>query len=58
MQEALVQKQLYEQCQQENEMVKQVAQESLRMAEMERARAEENYLRSLQELEKSKSNRK
>lgn len=58
MQEAQVQKQLYEQCQQENQKVIQAAQESQRMAEMERARAEENYLRSLQELEKLKSNRK
>ncbi|MBX2955769.1 MAG: hypothetical protein KF846_06415 [Cyclobacteriaceae bacterium] len=58
MQEAQVQKQLYEQCQQENQKVIHAAQESQRMAEMERARAEENYLRSLQELEKLKSNRK
>lgn len=58
MQEAQVQKQLYEQCQHENQKVIQAAQESQRMAEMERARAEENYLRSLQELEKLKSNRK
>ncbi len=58
MLEAQAQKQLYEQCRQENEMAKQVAQESLRIAKMERARAEENYLHSLQEIEKAKSNRK
>lgn len=58
MREALAQKQLYEQCQLENEKAMQAVQESLRMAEMERARAEENYLHSLQEIEKTKSNRK
>ncbi|MBX2944564.1 MAG: hypothetical protein KF725_01925 [Cyclobacteriaceae bacterium] len=54
MQEALAQKQLYDQCQQENQKAMQAAQESLMIAKAERARAEEVLL----ECEKTKSNRK